>query len=96
MLNIASKSQAELTGGTSRINAYNVATIVDHLVWVVESGIATPMNIGISTPYAAQVAIIMDTVQKLSKDKPSYEIWNRYWRICCSCDLYTANSIYCN
>ena len=32
MLNVATKSQTELTGGTSRINAYNVAAIVDHMV----------------------------------------------------------------
>lgn len=96
MLDVAAKSQAELTGGISRINAYNVAAILDHMVWVVESGIAEPMQIGISTPYAAQVVLLAETIRQALQGKAKSRLAgssNRYCRfVALVTYLYTAIS----
>lgn len=52
------------------MNFYNLSAVVDHIIWVVESGIAKPHEIGIATPYAAQVYLYQDTFAKIRKMDP--------------------------
>ena len=57
----------------SRINLYNVSTVVEHIIWVVcEAKIARPEQINIVTPYAAQVGCYFDALRRVSIDKPDY------------------------
>lgn len=69
-LNITSQSQAELKGGTSRINLHNASAVMDHIIWLIESKIARTDQIGIATPYASQVNLYLDLFHQL--DKPTY------------------------
>lgn len=69
--NIPSASVQEKFGGTSRVNLYNVSAVVDHIIWVVESGIAMPYQIGIVTPYAGQVSLYQETFVNIRKTDPS-------------------------
>lgn len=75
-ITITTTSEPELQGGTSRINNYNIAFVIDHIVWVLESAIATTADIGIAAPYAAQVNTYRETLTKLKTDKPDYD-WSR-------------------
>ena len=71
-INIEAESEAEPSGGHSRINLYNASAVVDHIIWVVESAIALPGQIGIATPYAGQIRLIRETIRKLQADKPEH------------------------
>lgn len=69
LINIAGESEPEALGGTSHINMYNVSFVMDHIVWLVETGIAQTDQIDIATPYAAQASIYLDLFRKLEKPK---------------------------
>ena len=50
---------------------HNIAAVIDHVVWVIESGIAKPNQIGIATPYGGQVnAAYSNALSKVATDKP--------------------------
>lgn len=73
-VNITSQSEQEPAGGTSPVNIYNASAMIDHAIWVVESRIAQPNQIGIATPYAGQVAMFFHILNEiLPKAKPEYE-----------------------
>lgn len=73
-VNTTSSSETEISGGTSRINSYNVAAVVEHVIWVVcDAKLAEPGDIGIATPYAGQVNYSRDVLRKVQKDKPGYD-----------------------
>ena len=40
LLNVEAESKAETTGGTSRLNLFNISAVIDHVIWVLENGIA--------------------------------------------------------
>lgn len=67
-----SRSERESTAESSRINLYNISAVVDHIIWVVESGIARPDQIGIATPSEAQVSYYDDIFDRLLNDKPDH------------------------
>ena len=70
-LNITAQSEQEIPGGTSRINLYNVSAVVDHVIWIVESGTAQPHQIGIATPYAAQVDLYHGIFDQIGRTEQS-------------------------
>lgn len=70
---ITSDSAPETDRGTIRVNRYNISMVIDHVIWILESEIATTADIGISTPYAAQVNLYHETMIKLSRVKPDYD-----------------------
>ena len=43
---------------------------VDHIFWVVESGIAKPHEIGIATPYSGQLVLYYEVLARIGKGKP--------------------------
>ena len=72
--NITSTSESEISGGSSRVNSYNVAAVIEHVIWVVcEANLAQPGDIGIATPYAAQVDYSRNVLRKVEKEKPEYD-----------------------
>lgn len=73
-LNVAGQSQSELSGGTSKINRYNVSVVMDHVIWLVESGVARTDQIGIATPYAGQVSLYLDLFRQLDKPDHKWEL----------------------
>lgn len=72
-VDIKSESEPEMSGDSSRINLANAAAVTEHLIWVVENNIAGPSDIGIATPYAGQVTVMLDITRKLTKDKPEHD-----------------------
>ena len=80
--NIKSECQDELAGGQSKVNFYNIAAAIEHILWVVKSGIAKPYEIGIATPYAGQVdaySIVLDKVAKNMDDVKDIRIGTSEW-----------------
>ena len=75
LFNITAASEPEPAGGTSRVNIFNVSHATSHLIWVVESGLALPGQIGIATTYAGQVALY----------KTSFESFRRRSQITSGC-----------
>lgn len=70
LFNISSTSQHELSGGFSLINKSNVAVVVQHVCWVIETGIAKAHQIGIATPYGGQVHLYKGAFKGLAKERP--------------------------
>ena len=71
LLSVVGLSEPGGLGGTSSINKYNVSVVVEHVFWLVESGIARTEQIGIASPYAAQVSLYVDRFRQL--DKPGFK-----------------------
>ena len=73
-INITAESVVEHKGrGTSRENPYNASAVADIIIWLLNTGIVSTSQIGIATPYAAQVALYLSIFRKLEKDKPDHK-----------------------
>ena len=72
-LNITSESEGEAFG-TSFINRFNASAVMDHVVWLVENGIARTNQIGIATPYAGQVSLYLELFRQLDKSKHQWQL----------------------
>lgn len=80
--NIKAECQDELGGRQSNFNLYNIAAAIEHILWVVKSGIAKPYEIGIATPYGGQVdaySIVLDKVAKNMADVKDIQIGTSEW-----------------
>ena len=67
---LRSECQDELGGGSSKVNLYNVAATMDHIRWVIKSGIAEPHESGIAIPYGGQVDAYYLAMDKVVKEMP--------------------------
>lgn len=64
----------ENDGGTSKVNMYNIAAAIEHIIWVIESGIARSSQIGIATTYGGQVDAYSNVPVKVTQDKPNLSL----------------------
>ena len=55
LLNVEGISRPDRTGGTSVINLHNIAVVIELIQQVLKASILTHVDIGVGTPYAAQV-----------------------------------------
>lgn len=71
-LHITAQSEPKPAQGTSRVNMYNVSQVVARIIWVIETKLGSPEQVGIATPYTGQVSLFYDIIRKISKDKPDH------------------------
>lgn len=99
-IDIVSESEQELGGGTSWTNLFTASAIIDYVIWLVESEIAKPDEIGIATPYAAQVNLYLEQFRQLDKPNHVWELirvgstewWQGKQAYCMIVDLVRASS----
>ncbi len=74
LLNVEAESQAGTTGGTSRLNLFHISAVIDHVIWVVENGIARTDQIGIAMPYAGQAPLYVELFRQIDKPDHRWEL----------------------
>ena len=73
LLNITSDSEPESACGTSLVNKFNVSAATEHICWAIKAGIVKADQIGVATPYAAQVHLYTETLAKIGKSQPDLQ-----------------------
>ncbi len=97
---VGAKSQAETRGGRSRLNVFNISAVMDHVVWLVEKGIARTDQIGIAMLEESQVQLYHELFRQLDKPDHQWELirvggiewWQRKQAECMVVDLVRASN----
>lgn len=67
-------ADSEDDGGASKVNIHNIAVVTEHVIWVIEPGMALSHPIGIVIPYHRQVNVYSGVLTTVAEDRPSIRL----------------------